>query len=173
MPSFLGCQGRDSFDDKTPFPGAKARMTHCVGAVFLKPWRHVSLTRSVFFVLTRCRTVLKLHFSRAVPPSYLGCWLLGYSPQCGSNKAFFLSFFFFRCGPFLKYLLNLLQCCFCFMFWFLGPKARRILAPWPAPPVLEGQVLITGSPGKSPNLYSYYRLLIDSFQGQCQPTCTG
>ena len=24
-------------DAKTPFPGAKARMTHCVGAVFLKP----------------------------------------------------------------------------------------------------------------------------------------
>ena len=100
-----------------------------------------------------------------------GFWVIVLS--VAQIKLFFLIFFFFRCGPFLKYLLNLLQCCFCFMFWFLGPKARRILAPWPAPPVLEGQVLITGSPGKSPNPYSYYRLLTDSFQGQCQPTCTG
>ena len=28
---------------------------------------------------------------------------------------------FFSCVPFLKSLLNLLQFCFCFMFWFLGP----------------------------------------------------
>ena len=158
MPSFLGWQGRDSFDDKPPFPGAKARMTHCVGAVFWKPWRHVSLTCSVFFVLSRCRTVLKLHFSRAVPQSYLGCWLPGYSPQCGSSKTLF---FFFWCGLFLKSVLNLLQYCSCFMFWILGPKACRILAPWPTPSVLKGQVLITGSPGKSPNSCSYYRLLID------------
>ena len=27
------------------------------------------------------------------------------------------------CGPFLKSLLNLLQCCFCFMLWFFGHKA--------------------------------------------------
>ena len=32
----------------------------------------------------------------------------------------FLKFFFFSCGPFLKSLLNLLQYCFCFMFWFFG-----------------------------------------------------
>ena len=36
-------------------------------------------------------------------------------------------FFFFGCGPFLKYLLNLSQYCFCFMFWvffFFWPQRR-------------------------------------------------
>ena len=116
MPSFLGWQGRDSFDDKPPFPGAKARMTHCVGAVFWKPWRHVSLTCSVFFVLSRCRTVLKLHFSRAVPQSYLGCWLPGYSPQCGSSKTlfFFLMWTIFKvCIEFVTILLLF----YVFIFW--------------------------------------------------------
>ena len=46
---------------------------------------------------------------------------------------------------FLKSLLNLLQYCFCFMFWFLGHKAYGFLAPRtgiePAPPALEGKVL--------------------------------
>ena len=37
----------------------------------------------------------------------------------------------FWCGPFLKSLLNLLQYCFCFMFWFFGHKACGILIPWP------------------------------------------
>ena len=97
----------DCLDDKTPFPGAKARMTHCVGAVVLKPWRHVSLTCSAFFVLTRCKTVLKLHFSRAVPQSYLGCWLLGYRPQCGSNKTlFFKGFFFFLMWTIFKVFIE-------------------------------------------------------------------
>ena len=55
---------------------------------------------------------------------------------------------------FLKSLLNLLQYCFCFMFFgFFGHKACRILAPQPgiesAPPALEGEVLTTGPPGKS------------------------
>ena len=39
------------------------------------------------------------------------------------------------------------------MFWFFGPEACGILAPWPgikpAPPALEGEVLTTGPPGKS------------------------
>ena len=34
------------------------------------------------------------------------------------------------------------------MFCFLGPEACEILAPWPA--ALEGKVLTTGMPGKSP-----------------------
>ena len=54
---------------------------------------------------------------------------------------------------FLKSLLNLLQYCFCFMFWFFGPEACGILAPRtgiePTPPALEGKVLATGPPGKS------------------------
>ena len=40
------------------------------------------------------------------------------------------------------------------MSWLLGCKARGILAPRPgiepAPPALEGEVLTTGPPGKSP-----------------------
>ena len=39
------------------------------------------------------------------------------------------------------------------MFWFFGREACGILAPQPgiepAPPVLEGEVLTTGPPGKS------------------------
>ena len=40
------------------------------------------------------------------------------------------------------------------MFWFLGHEARGVLAPQsgikPTPSALEGEVLTTGSPGKSP-----------------------
>ena len=40
------------------------------------------------------------------------------------------------------------------MFWFFGHEACGILAPWPGieptPPALEGEVLTTGLPGKSP-----------------------
>ena len=55
---------------------------------------------------------------------------------------------------FLKSLLNLLQYCFCFMyFWIFGREACGILTPQPgikpAPPALEGRVLTTGPPGKS------------------------
>ena len=38
---------------------------------------------------------------------------------------------YFGCGPFLKSLLNLLQCCFCFIFWFLSQEACGILFPQP------------------------------------------
>ena len=51
----------------------------------------------------------------------------------------------FWCGPFLKSLLNLLQYCFCFIFWHFDQEAYVILAPWPgiepAPSALEGKVL--------------------------------
>ena len=50
-------------------------------------------------------------------------------------------------------LLNSLQYCFYFMFWFFDPKACRILAPRPeiepVLPALEGKVLTTGPAGKS------------------------
>ena len=50
-------------------------------------------------------------------------------------------------------LVNLLQYCFCFMFWFFGPEPCGIFAPQPGikpkPPTLKGQVLTTGQPGKS------------------------
>ena len=65
--------------------------------------------------------------------------------------------FFFRLflnvDHFLKFLLNLLQYCFCFMFWIFGHKACGVLALQPgiepAPPALEGKVLTTGLPGTS------------------------
>ena len=47
--------------------------------------------------------------------------------------------------------------CFCLMFWFFGLKTHGILTPWPgielAPPAMEGKVLTTGLPGKSPLLH--------------------
>ena len=66
---------------------------------------------------------------------------------------FFNEFFFYE-EHFLKSSLNLLQYCFCFMFWGFGPKAYRILAPVgpgiePTPLALEAKLLITGPPGKS------------------------
>ena len=57
----------------------------------------------------------------------------------------------------LKSLLNLLQYCFWLTFWGFDHKACGILAPWlgiePTLPILEGEVLITGLPGRSLNLY--------------------
>ena len=57
---------------------------------------------------------------------------------------------FFWCGPFL---LNLLCCSFCIMFWFFGLKGCGILSPWrgikPTPPALEVKILTTGPPRKS------------------------
>ena len=62
---------------------------------------------------------------------------------------FFLLFFF----EFLKSVLNLLQYCFCCVFWFFGPQACGILAPQPeTKPTslsLEGRVLTTGPPERS------------------------
>ena len=42
---------------------------------------------------------------------------------------FFLRIFFFNEDHFLKSSSNLLQYCFCFMFWFFGHKARGIFTP--------------------------------------------
>ena len=59
----------------------------------------------------------------------------------------------FWCGPFWKSLLNLLQHCFCSLFWFFGHEVWGILAPRPQIKptrlALEGYVLTTGPPGKS------------------------
>ena len=61
-------------------------------------------------------------------------------------KKFFKSFFL--CGPFLKFLLNLLQYCLFFMFWFFGWEACEILTPQSGIElvtlILEGKVLTTG-----------------------------
>ena len=54
---------------------------------------------------------------------------------------------------FKKSLLNLLQYCLCFIFFFPGPEAFGILTPQlgikPTPPALEGEVLTNRLPGKS------------------------
>ena len=54
---------------------------------------------------------------------------------------------------FLIFTEFVLLYCFCFMFWFFGPKACGIFVPQPeigpASPELEGEVLTTGPPGKS------------------------
>ena len=67
--------------------------------------------------------------------------------------------FFFDVDHFLKSLSNLLQYCFCFMFWFFGCKECGILAPQPGieptPSALESQVLTTGPPGKSLFLHHF------------------
>ena len=44
----------------------------------------------------------------------------------GETMVLFLKIFW--CGPFLKSWLNLLQYCFCFVFWVSGHKACEILA---------------------------------------------
>ena len=73
-------------------------------------------------------------------------------PWCGSI-CIYLRFFFFKCGWFLKSLLNLLQYCFCFRFWFFSCKACENLSSSPgikpAPPALEGEILTTGPLEKS------------------------
>ena len=65
--------------------------------------------------------------------------------------SFRIFFLFFGCGLFLKSLLNLLQCCFCFMFWYFGPEACGVFASQPGiePELLalEGKVLTTGTQG--------------------------
>ena len=74
-------------------------------------------------------------------------------PPLHNLRGNFYLFFFLDVDHFLKSLLNLLQYCFCFMFYSFGREARGLLAPRPviepAPPALEGEVLTTGPPGKS------------------------
>ena len=71
------------------------------------------------------------------------------------NKFFFFKIFFcvWIIYFFFKSLLNLLQYCFCFVFWFFDPEACGILAPQPGiepeSPALQGEVLTTGPPRKS------------------------
>ena len=69
----------------------------------------------------------------------------------------FLLFFFMICTIKKKSLLNLLQYCFCFMFWLFGHKACGIFTPWPgmelAPAAMQGGASTTGllgSPWFSP-----------------------
>ena len=67
------------------------------------------------------------------PKYYLEIWLTWLSLQWVGNAAqrvteeltsWLIKDFVFWCGPFLKSLLNLLQCCSCFMFWIFGLWGR-------------------------------------------------
>ena len=86
------------------------------------------------------RCLLLPSLSSCLPASILwaGVWRCGW----GFHQVFFLSFFLrcICCGSVLKSLLNLLQYCFCSMFWFFSHKARGTPAPQagiePAPPAL-------------------------------------
>ena len=64
-------------------------------------------------------------------------------------------------------LLNFLQYRFYFMVWFFGRKSCGILAPWPGieptPTALEGEILTTGAPGKSLDVFLKQLMLCKNF----------
>ena len=61
---------------------------------------------------------------------------------------------FFKRGPFENSVLNLLQYCFCFMFWCFGHEACGNLAPQLGTEPIRWSLndLMTEPPGKSQNL---------------------
>jgi len=67
-----------------------------------------------------------------------------------SSSSFLKNFKFFIFH--FKSLLNLLQYCFCFMFWLFGHETCGILVPQPGieppPPALESEILTTGPSGE-------------------------
>ena len=69
----------------------------------------------------------------------------------------FLRFFFM--WTIFKFLLKLLQYCFCYVFWFFGCMACGILASWPgikpAPPALKGEVLTMQDHQGSPCIFGF------------------
>ena len=74
------------------------------------PWHSSPLW---YLVVSDLSVRLGIKFSSSV-----GCWVrFVFSP-------FFLKIIFLNVDYFLSLLLNLLQYCFCFMFWILGCKAR-------------------------------------------------
>ena len=98
--------------------------------------------KSSLYILNIINSLLDIWFANIFPTMWTPfslCWSL-----C---LLLFVYLFIF------KSLLNLLQYCFCSVFWFFSHKACGILAPRPGieptPPALEGKVLINGPPGKS------------------------
>ena len=80
-------------------------------------------------------------------------------PPCNTVYLWgFLTFFFFMWTIF-KFLLNLLQYCFCYVFWFFGCMACGILASWPgikpAPPASKGEVLTMQDHQGSPCIFGF------------------
>ena len=88
------------------------------------------------------------------------------------NFVFFLIYIYFWCEPFLKSFIEFVTILLLFyvlVFWLR--VACGILAPWPGiepvPPALEGEVLTTGPPGKSPD----QRWIAPSFGGDNSILC--
>ena len=58
------------------------------------------------------------------------------------------------------------------MFWSFGHEACGVLASWPgiepSPSALEGEVLTTGPPGKSPQAFDWSPLCIPFFGFPCR-----
>ena len=71
------------------------------------------------------------------------------TPQFTYSLVSSLFFFFFNVDHFKSLYWICYSIATVFSFFF-GHKARGILAPVPVPSALEGKVLITGPPGKSP-----------------------
>ena len=89
-------------------------------------------------------------------------WLSNFTHSLSTYPLYCLFFFFFfrfflNVEHFLKSLLNLLQYCFCFLFWFFGQEACGILGPWQGIKLalldLGREVLTAGPPGTSLALY--------------------
>ena len=85
-----------------------------------------SRTNSFFPVLDHCSLILAF-WCKA------GCYICFYVLLHGLELPsliflpHFLSSNFFLCGQFKKSLLNLIQYCFCLMFWLFGHEACRIV----------------------------------------------
>ena len=70
-------------------------------------------------------------------------------------------FVFFNMDYFLNLLLNLLQYCFCFMFWPQGMwDLNSQTSDQTCTPALEGEALTTGPLGMSPKGAFYKHLII-------------
>ena len=91
-------------------------------------------------------------------------WSIG--PSRILAAVFLKDFFFFWCGPFLKYFLNFLHYYFCFMFWLFGREVCGILTPQPGlkptAPVLGGKVLTTEPSEKPLVSYSFHNTITGS-----------
>ena len=79
---------------------------------------------------------------------------------------FFKDFFFWIWTIFKVFIKLVIILLLLFMFWVFGHEAYRILALWPgtepAPSALEGEVLTTGLPGKSQEMFSERKMAQES-----------
>ena len=166
--------GPEKEDAKTS--GPRVCQHRCSQICLQKPDIHSY--HSVFFV-RMCESIFKVTPSQKMPILFLcdsTLWAQDLSPHhnessytCGRTCPCFCLFvlkIFFWCGPFLKSLLNLLQYCFCFMFWAFGCEACGILAHppgiKPTPHELDSKVLTTGPPGKFQNRWIFCCHIIHS-----------